>query len=410
MKNIHLRAVFIKITTFLWLIMVVNCSGLSPDKPKEESINKRTQEIESNNPEDEAEHNDVHLTDEMIKKLNLEFDKVSMRKIRRFISAPAEVTPVKNLEAFVGSIIDGRVQEIFVSQGDYVKKGQILAKIMNFQIGEIKGEYLKSKAEFEFAKENLQRIKSLFESNISSKKSYLLAQAEYEKAKGEFLAVREKLVSIGITDQDIVKSGENENTNLPILDIKAPISGKIIERDITVGEYIESTRNLFRIIDISKLWVDADIYEKDISKVKLGQNVDIIVKTYPDKIYNGEIIYIGDVLNSDTKTLTIRTILNNPENILKPYMFSTVRIYYGDGKSQLTVSTSAVESSNDEKYVFVVEDANVFEKRIVVCGIESGGLTEIIAGLEEGENVVIKGSFILRSELEKSKLGGGHQH
>ena len=410
MKNILLRTVFIKITIILYLLMVVNCSGLSTDKPEEESINKRTQEIESDNYEDEAEHNDVHLTDEMIKKLNLEFDKVSMRKIRSFISAPAKVTPVKNLEAFVGSIIDGRVQEIFVSQGDYVKKGQILAKIMNFQIGEIKGEYLKSKAEFEFAKENLQRIKSLFESNISSKKSYLLAQAEYEKANGEFLAVREKLVSIGITDQDIVKSGENENTNLPILDIKAPISGKIIERDITVGEYIESTRNLFRIIDISKLWVDADIYEKDISKVKLGQNVDIIVKTYPDKIYNGEIIYIGDVLNSDTKTLTIRTILNNPENILKPYMFSTVRIYYGDGKSQLTVSTSAVESSNDEKYVFVVEDANVFEKRIVVCGIESGGLTEIIAGLEEGENVVIKGSFILRSELEKSKLGGGHQH
>ena len=91
-------------------------------------------------------------------------------------------------------------------------------------------------------------------------------------------------------------------------------------------------------------------------------------------------------------------------------MFSTVRIYYGDGKSQLTVSTSAVESSNDEKFVFIVEDANVFEKRNVICGIESGGLTEIIAGLEEGENVVIKGSFILRSELEKSKLEGGHQH
>jgi len=410
MKNILLRTVFIKITTFLCLIMVVNCSRLSTDKPEEELIQKVTQEIESDNYEEEAEHNDVHLTDEMIKKLNLEFDKVSMRKIRSFISAPAKVTPVKNLEAFVGSIIDGRVQEIFVNQGDYVKKGQILAKIVNFQIGEIKGEYLKSKAEFEFEKENLQRIKSLFESNISSKKSYLLAQAEYEKAKGEFLAVREKLVSIGITDQDIVKSGENENTNLPILDIKAPISGKIVERDITVGEYIESTRNLFRIIDISKLWVDADIYEKDISKIKLGQNVDIIVKTYPDKIYKGEIIYIGDVLNTDTKTLTIRTILNNPENILKPYMFSTVRIYYGDGKSRLTVSTSAVESSNDEKFVFIVEDANVFEKRNVICGIESDGLTEIIAGLEEGENVVIKGSFILRSELEKSKLLGGHQH
>jgi len=410
MKNILLKSVFIIIITFLSLLMVFNCSRLSTDKLEEESIKERTQVIESDNYDEEAEHNDVHLTDEMIKKLNLEFDKVSMRKIRSFISAPAKVTPVKNLEAFVGSIIDGRVQEIFVNQGDYVKKGQILAKIVNFQIGEIKGEYLKSKAEFEFEKENLQRIKSLFESNISSKKSYLLAQAEYEKAKGEFLAVREKLVSIGITDQDIVKSGENENTNLPILDIKAPISGKIVERDITVGEYIESTRNLFRIIDISKLWVDADIYEKDISKIKLGQNVDIIVKTYPDKIYKGEIIYIGDVLNTDTKTLTIRTILNNPENILKPYMFSTVRIYYGDGKSRLTVSTSAVESSNDEKFVFIVEDANVFEKRNVICGIESDGLTEIIAGLEEGENVVIKGSFILRSELEKSKLLGGHQH
>ena len=396
------------VVCFLFYTVLILGSNCSRDNLEHEQ--EQAAEVQELVQEEEIEHLDVHLTDEMIKKLNLEFDKASMRKISRFILASAKVMPVKNLEAFLGSIIDGRVQEIFVNQGDYVKKGQILAKIVNFQIGEIKGEYLKSKAELEFAKGNLQRVRSLLENDVSSKKSLLLAQAEYEKAKGEFLAVREKLVSIGLIDEDIVRLGESEDINLPTLEIKAPISGKIVERNITVGEYIESTKNLFRIIDISKLWVDAQIYEKDISKVKLGQKVDVILKAYPDKIYKGEIIYIGDVLNSDTKTITVRTILNNPENILKPYMFSTLRIYYGDGKNRLTVPISAVESDNEEKFVFVVEDGNVFEKRNVICGIESDGLTEIIAGLDEGENVVIKGSFILRSELEKSKLSGEHIH
>ncbi len=400
----------LKIITILSVLFYF--SFFCSNKPEEEPIQKSTLILgaENDNHKDETEHNDVHLTDEMIKKLNLEFDKARMREIKRFILAPAKITPIKNLEAFLGSIIDGRVQDIFVNQGDYVKNGQILAKIVNFQIAEIKGEYLKSKAEFEYTKGNLQRIKSLFESNISSKKSFLLAQAEFEKAKGEFLAAREKLASIGLTDEVIVRLGENENINLPTLEIKAPISGKIIERNITVGEYIESTENLFRIIDISKLWVDADIYEKDIPKVKLGQKVEVFTKAYPDKIYESEIIYIGDVLSSDTKTITVRTILSNPENILKPYMFSTVKIYYEYGESRFTVPISAVENNAEEKFVFVVEDDNVFEKRNVTCGIESDGLTEIIAGLEEGENVVIKGSFILRSELEKSKLEGGHVH
>ena len=401
------RKNFVVACLFFYAVLILgsNCSRDNADHEQEQ-----TAEVQELVQEEEIEHNDVHLTDEMIKKLNLEFDKASMRKISRFILASAKVTPVKNLEAFLGSIIDGRVQEIFVNQGDYVKKGQILAKIVNFQIGEIKGEYLKSKAELEFAKGNLQRVEILLENDVSSKKSLLLAQAEYEKAKGEFLAVREKLVSIGLIDEDIVRLGESEDINMPTLEIKAPISGKIVERNITVGEYIESTKNLFRIIDISKLWVDAQIYEKDISKVKLGQKVDVILKAYPDKIYKGEIIYIGDVLNSDTKTITVRTILNNPENILKPYMFSTLIIYYGDGENRLTVPISAVESDNEENFVFVVEEDNVFEKRNVICGIESDGLTEIIAGLDEGENVVIKGSFILRSELEKSKLAGGHIH
>jgi cobalt-zinc-cadmium efflux system membrane fusion protein len=239
-------------------------------------------------------------------------------------------------EAIVGSIIDGRVHDIFVNQGDYVKKGQVLAKIMNFQIGEIKGEYIKSKVEFAFTKENLERAKNLFENNISSKKSLLLAQMEYEKAEAEFLSASEKLSSIGLTDKDAY--GVSSNENLPIIDIRAPISGKIVERNVNIGEYIESTKNLFKIIDISKFWVDAVVYEKDISKIKLGQKVEIIINAYPDNVYNGEIIYIGDVINSETKTLTIRTTVNNPKNILKPNMFSTVKIYYREERRLLAIN------------------------------------------------------------------------
>jgi cobalt-zinc-cadmium efflux system membrane fusion protein len=267
---------------------------------------------------------------------------------------------------------------------------------------EIKGEYIKSKVELEFAQQNLERNKNLFENNISPKKSLLLAQAEYEKAEAEYLSASEKLSSIGLTDKEVY--GVSGNENLPIIDIRAPISGKIVERNITVGEYIESTKNLFKIIDISKFWVDAVVYEKDISKIKLGQKVEIIVNAYPDNVYNGEIIYIGDVINGETKTLTIRTIVNNPKNILKPNMFSTVKIYYGEGIKLLAIASSAIESDNDETFVFVEEENNHFVKRNVKCGIESDGYMEIISGLKEGENVVVRGSFALKSELEKSKF------
>lgn len=377
----------------------IGCRGASHEAPEVET-----------HPEEHSEHGGVvHLDDEALANINLEVTEVAYKKIDNHISAPARIFPDQNREAHVGPLIEGRANTIFANQGDRVKAGDVLMLLESPEVGEAKSEYFKAKAELEFAERDYERHKRLFEEKIGSQKALLESEASYNKARAEFEAADKKLHAIGFTTDEI-ENFQSNHERTAILPLRAPISGTVVERNATVGQLIEPSSDVFHIIDLFSLWVDADVYEKDICKVRPGQEVEIRVAAYPDETFTGQVTYISDVLDEKTRTFTVRAVVENPDKRLKPMMFADVTIYMEQGQDALAVPASAVQYDGTSNFVFVVTDRNSFKRREIVTGREGNGFVEVVSGLRVNEKIVSKGAFLLKSEAAKESFEAGHTH
>ncbi|MBI4378331.1 MAG: efflux RND transporter periplasmic adaptor subunit [Nitrospinae bacterium] len=325
------------------------------------------------------------------------------------------------------------------------------------ELGKAKAEILKPLTRFELTESNLKREKELYQDNISSmkeviasekeytsakiefqtaveemflnaKKEIAKAEAEYITAKAEVEKLRGSLHLYGFSDKDINRMiDESRMPAHALIPIISPFNGRITERMVTVGEVIDTSTKLFKLTDLSTVWIWANIYEKDLGKVKIGQEVSITVTPYQDKVFTGSITYIADTIDPATRTVRVRAELENPDRILKPEMFATVKIL-SDRKDYLpAIPETAVQREGDNTIVFVANppeslqtpllkrgaggdfekgERRIFEKRVVSVGPEVDGYHQVISGLKEGERIVTKGSFILKSESLKGLMEG----
>ncbi|MFQ5677097.1 MAG: efflux RND transporter periplasmic adaptor subunit [bacterium] len=357
--------------------------------------------------EDGAHVSTVSLNDEMLEAANLEIVEVGYRQMKRFIRAPAKVIPNQNRDAHVGPLIEGRAGEIFVNQGDRVHKGQILMYLESPQAAEAKAAYYKAKAELAFAEADHERHKKLFEEQIGSGKALAEAEAAHNKALAEVDATEKGLHAIGFSVEEIDgQQKAHEQTSL--LPIKAPISGMIVERNVTIGQRIEPSSDVFHIIDLSELWVDADIYEKDFAQVKLDDVMEIRVPAYADETFKGKMIFISDVLDERTRTFKVRAAVKNPNRKLKPEMFADTRIFVSKETKVLAVPKAAVQFDGEKQFVYIAQGSGNFLPITVETGRESQDYVEVISGLNAGDKIVGRGSFLVKSEALKESFGEGH--
>lgn len=355
----------------------------------------------------EENHNILILPREKQKEANIEVEKASFQYLPVPFSSTAviEVNPDKISK--ISSKISGKVVKILVSQGEKVYIGQVLAYYDSPEIWQYHSEYIRSKSKVELARKNLKREESLYEKKISPEKDLIKARAELEEAEAELKSIVEKTRILNI---DLSTFNENRRTE-NLIPIVSPISGVIIEKNITLGETVNPEKILFTIADLSALRVAIDIPEKDISKIKLGMPAKISVVSYPETFFNGKVSLISDMIDEHTRTAKAVVILNNSRGLLKPGMFCMITIdslNIKEDKKNIVVPEDAVVIDGDERYVFVKIDDEKFEKRNIKAGIISGKMIEIIDGLKDGEIVVTKGTFILKSELKKEELSEGH--
>jgi cobalt-zinc-cadmium efflux system membrane fusion protein len=175
-------------------------------------------------------------------------------------------------------------------------------------------------------------------------------------------------------------------------------------RNITRGEVVETSRNCFTIADLSDVWVIASVPEKDVQFIRLHQTVHVVVAAYPHGLFSGRMTYISDVLDPETRTMRIRVTVPNPDRALKPEMFAMVRVDASPQPAVLSVPLAAVQQDGAGKLLFVRLGENRFEPRRVVLGDEQDGRVVVLEGLREGEEVVVKGAFAIRSELDIHKV------
>lgn len=352
----------------------------------------------------EEEKSEVTLSLEAIEKFQIFFEEVREGTITGVLKAPAKLMANQDYEAQVGSLVQGRVNKVFVREGEYVNKGQVLMLVEGLEIGEIKSAYLQAKATLDYAKAAYERQKTLFEQNVGSQKSLLESKAEYEKALAEYNAEDKRIHSIGLEHSGLDTTSGTEHI-AGVLPINAPIRGIITERNVVIGQLVEANSTAFRIMDTNSLWAEGQIYEKDITKLSGKPKIEFIASAYPNEKFKGEVILIGQTVDEHSRTIKVRASLHNINNKLKPNMFGELFIPISANTKGITMPTDALVKEGNKFYVFLAVNDSTFKKQYVEPGVEFGGMVEIVGGLEKGERIVTKGVFFLKSELMKETFG-----
>jgi membrane fusion protein, heavy metal efflux system len=284
--------------------------------------------------------------------------------------------------------------------GDQVKKGQIMGEIESVEAGQARGEYIAAKAALGAAEANFIREKELAEKQISSNREREVADAQAVSQRAKMRAALAHLRAIGFDPKE-VRSLEQEGTEGALIPLRAPISGRVIKRSVTLGQSVERSTDAFTIADLSRLWVLLDIYEKDLGRVDPGQRVNLRTDAAPGEVFKARVAYVDPVIDEKTRTAHVRVEFENAEGKFRLNQLVTARII-GDtthaGDPVLAVPSGALQRVDGTAIVFVSK-ADGFEKRVVEPGISGGDLIEVRSGLREGEQVAMGGAFLLKSEL-----------
>jgi membrane fusion protein, heavy metal efflux system len=381
------------IAAIVIVLLTIGCGGKEEIKKEESKIRKN--EI-------------VNLSAESIKQIKLETETITLKPITGYLTIPAKVITNQDNEAQIGSLVQGRVHRVFIKVGDFVKAGQILMDVEGLEIGEIKAGYLKAKANYEFAKADLNRHKILLDQNIGSKQSYYEVESEYQKAYAEFQAEDKKIHSIGLSDEDASGKSENKDDDHTSgkLAVRSPINGIVVERNIVIGQLVDATTNAFKVINTNNVWIDGQIYEKDLTKINGKTEAVFTSSSYTNEKFNGRIIYIGQTVDERTRTITVRGEFANSSNKLKPQMFGELKLPVSAIAKAILIPGEALVNEGDQNYLFVQTSDSTFEKRNVITGLTIDNRVEIKEGLKEGDKIVSRGVFYLRGELKKDELEG----
>ncbi|MEW6506168.1 MAG: efflux RND transporter periplasmic adaptor subunit [Bacteroidota bacterium] len=369
---------------------------------------KKNEEVKEEGQEHGKE--EVVISDKAMKEMGIETQVIKEEILTGVIKAAAKLIPDQDFEAQVGSLVQGRVHKVFVKEGDNVKAGQVLMQLEGLEIGELKAVYLKAKSNLDYYKAVYERQKTLIEQNIGSQKVLQEAKADYEKASAEFNAEDNRIHAVGLSHEDVLENGTHEHIG-GILPIKSPINGIVTERNVVIGQLVEANTTAFRIMNISNLWAEGQIYEKDISKLSGKPKIEFTTSAYPKERFKGEVILVGQTIDEHSRTIKVRATFNNPVNRLKPQMFGEMFIPIGGNIKGIVVPSDAIVKENGKSYLFTVENdltlptgRHVFKKQLVEIGSELGGKIEIKTGLKEGDKIAYKGVFFLKSELLKETL------
>jgi cobalt-zinc-cadmium efflux system membrane fusion protein len=345
----------------------------------------------------------LHLTSEELARTVIEVAPVVRGQLLVPREFPATVQANENELAEVTTLIRGRVMKVHVDVGQDVKKDTLLAMLHSTDLGVAEGTYLKSGARLHEAKLAYERARDLYEQKVVSLAELQRREASMKTAQAEAREARNRLDLLGVPGQEVERLGR-EDTIKADVPLRAPFDGRVIMRKITRGEVVETQQKLFTVADLSDVWVVGNVPEKDVQFIRKDQKVNVIVSAYPHAIIPGTITYVGDVLDPATRTMRLRVTVLNPDRLLKPEMFATVLVYASPTPDALTVPLEAVQNGPAGTMVFVQRGTNDFEVRTVKVGSEQGELVTVLEGVSVGEQVVTKGSFVLKSEMERHKI------
>lgn len=350
----------------------------------------------------EGGHSDeLTLTTEEAERAGVKVEEIKPQAIGDVVTVTATIQPDADKLAHVAPRIEGRITSAPVKLGDRVRAGQALATLDSVDVGEAHAAWVQAQSELRIAEADFKRAEALNAEEIIARKDFLRAQSERDKAAAALRAAGDKLRLLGGNSA----AGDGRVSGFAVT---APFAGTVIEKKATLGELGLPGEPLFTLADLSRVWIQADLPEAALAKVRVGASAKVSVPAYPGESFAGRVDHLGAVLSKETRTVAARIVVPNADGRLKPEMFATAAIEVaGDKRQVLSLPDAAIVLMQGQPTVFVYEQG-AYEMRAIEPGERSGGRTVVKSGLKAGEQVVTAGAYALKARKLKSQLGHGH--
>ena len=347
------------------------------------------------------EEEELTLTTEEAERAGVKVEAMKAQAMGERVVVTATIRPDADRLARVAPRIEGRITSAPAKLGDAVRAGQTLATMDSVEVGEAHAAWMQAQTELRIAEADLARAKQLAADEIIARKDLLRAQSDRDKAAASVRAAGDKLRLLGGN----AKAAAGAVSSFPVT---APFAGTVIEKKATLGELGKPDEPMFTIADLSRVWIQADLPEAALAKVRVGAAAEVNVPAYPGETFAGRVDYLGASLDKDTRTVAARIVVPNADGRLKPEMFATATIDAGGTKRDaISLPDAAIVLMQGQPTVFVYEQG-AYAMRVVEPGERANGHTEVKAGVKAGEEVVVAGAYALKARKLKSQLGHGH--
>jgi cobalt-zinc-cadmium efflux system membrane fusion protein len=346
----------------------------------------------------------LRIDHEMLRDLRLTTARAEARAAGERVTVLGELEVNQDAYAEVAAPMAARVVRVLVGPGDTVKAGQTLVELHSPELGSARAGYQAARARADVAQRTLARQRDLAAEKLAPERELREAEAAAASADADVTVALAALRAFG--------PAADAGGDAARFTLRSPVAGTVIERTVVMGQLADPSRTLFRIGDLSHLWVIAHVFERDAIRVAAGGKASVAFAALPGESVEASIVLIGREVESASRTIPVRLDVPNPDGRLRPGMSATVSLPLGDAAgSVVAVPMASVQRVGDSWAVFLPREEGVFEIRAIGRGRELGGEVEVLSGLAPGEAVVVDGAFLLKAERDKARgEGGEHDH
>jgi membrane fusion protein, heavy metal efflux system len=348
----------------------------------------------------------VKLGADQLKSAGIEILTAGPRQMTTTLELPGEIKADETRLAHVSPRLQGVVTEVMKKEGDYVRRGEVIAVLNSRELANAKSAFLAATHHAEFTSAALKREEMLWNRKISAERDYLEAKKDFDEAELALKLAAQTLVVLGVPSSSLAGLASAPPESMARFEVRAPLDGTVIERNVTVGEAITADESIFAIADLSSVWIEVTVYAKDAGAVHQGQVARVRSGDLGSEL-TGRVSYIGPLVGEETRAATARIVVPNAGGRWRPGLYVTVELVREATMVPVVVAASAIQTFRDWQVVFV-RYGDWFEGRPLELGRSDGEWVEVISGLAPGEQYAATNSFAVKAEI--GKLGATHDH
>lgn len=351
----------------------------------------------------------IKINESYNEEFKIRTEKAASGKLDMAVELPGEVKVNRDRTARIVARVPGVVREAPANLGDLVKAGDVLAVLESRGLAEAKAAHLAAAERLKLAKENFDRETDLKKQGVTSEQDYQNARTDHAQASIEFQNAKQGLEALGLNAEQGEKTGPKES--LSRYAITAPFDGTVISKNVGIGDTLEESteEEAFTVSDMSTLWLDIAVYQKDMNAVQAGQKV-IVTPQFGNGIRSeSTIAYVSPIVDEHTRTALARILLDNKEGRWRPGQFVTAHIVTAEPQAKIRVPKTALQDVDGKLSVFI-STPNGYVPRAVTIGQKGEDFVEVIDGLNAGEEYVASGAFTVKAQGAKAQLDDGHAH